>query len=151
MFSQEKADIICARLAEGESLNAICKDADMPAESTVRSWALDDVHGFSANYARAREIGYEKHAEQIIDLADEARIGVKITRKADGGIEEVEGDMVERSRLQIDARKWILAKMLPKKYGDKLDLAHSGTVGVRQMTWDVVDTAEATQAGSKGV
>lgn len=119
-YTPEISAAICARLADGESLNAICKDEDMPAESTVRAWALDNVHGFTANYARAREIGYEKHADLIIKLADDARIGTKTTRKASGDVETVEGDMVERSRLQIDARKWILSKMLPKKYGDKV-------------------------------
>jgi hypothetical protein len=130
MYSQEKADAICARLAQGESLNAICKDDDMPAESTVRAWALDNVGGFSAKYARAREIGYEVHADKIIDLADECRIGTKRTTKVTGEVETVEGDMVERSRLQIDARKWMLSKMLPKKYGDKLDLNHGGEMTV---------------------
>ena len=124
MYTQEKGDAICARLAQGESLNAICKDDDMPAESTVRMWALDDVGGFAANYARAREIGYEAHADKIIDLADECRIGIKRTTKVTGEVEMVEGDMVERSRLQIDARKWMLAKMLPKKYGDKIEATH---------------------------
>ena len=130
MFSQEKADAICARLAEGESLNAICKDDDMPAESTVRMWALDDVCGFAAKYARAREIGYEAHADKIIDLADQCRIGVKRTTKVTGEVESVEGDMVERSRLQIDARKWMLAKMLPKKYGDKIEHDHKGGISL---------------------
>lgn len=133
MFTQEKADAICARLAQGESLNSICKDEDMPAESTVRAWALDDVGGFAAKYARAREIGYEVHADKIIDLADQCRIGVKRTTKASGEVEEVEGDMVERSRLQIDARKWMLAKMLPKRYGDKLDLNHGGEIGFKRI------------------
>lgn len=139
MYSQEKADAICARLAQGESLNAICKDEDMPAESTVRAWALDDVGGFSAKYARAREIGYEAHADRIIELADECRLGVKRTTKASGETETVEGDMVERSRLQIDARKWMLAKMLPKRYGEKLDLNHSGGVRFERIETVVVD------------
>lgn len=130
LFDQAKADAICARLAEGESLNAICKDADMPAESTVRAWALDDVEGFAAKYARAREIGYEVHADKIIDLADECRVGVKRTTKVTGEVELVEGDMVERSRLQIDARKWMLAKMLPKKYGDKIEHDHKGGISL---------------------
>jgi hypothetical protein len=141
MFSQEKADAICARLAEGESLRAICETEGMPAESTVRAWALDNVEGFSAQYARAREIGYERHADQIIELADQSRVGVKRTTRADGAVELVEGDMVERSRLQVDARKWILAKMLPKRFGDKVDLHHSGAVQFQKIECVVVDPA----------
>ena len=113
----------------------------MPPESTVRAWALDDVQGFAANYALAREIGYEKHADLILKYADECRIGVKTTRKASGEVETVEGDMVERSRLQIDARKWILSKMLPKKYGDKVTLSgdSDNPVRVESVTRTIVD------------
>jgi len=96
MYSKGMADLICERLAQGESLNAICKDEGMPAESTVRTWVLTDSEGFAANYARAREIGYEHHADAIIDLADQSRVGVKRTTKGNGDVEEVEGDMVER-------------------------------------------------------
>ena len=122
IYTQELADMICERLAQGESLNAICADEGLPAESTVRGWHLDDVQGFGAKYARARELGYERHAEEIIALADACRVGTKTTVKANGDEETVTGDMVDRSRLQIESRKWILSKMLPKKYGDKLAL-----------------------------
>lgn len=121
MFDQLKADAICARLADGESLNAICKSAGMPAESTVRAWALDDVQGFSAKYMRAREIGYDRLADELLEIADNTQAGVKTTTKA-SGVETTEGDMIEHRRLRVDTRKWMLAKMLPKKYGDKLDL-----------------------------
>lgn len=148
MFSQVKADIICERLAMGESLNAICQEDEMPAESTVRTWVLNDVEGFAANYTRAREIGYEHHADLILDLADKSRKGVKRTVKANGDVEEVEGDMVERSRLQIDARKWILAKMLPKRYGDRLDLNHSGRIQTsREMTEEELASIAAGSGG----
>lgn len=124
-YSQEIADAICARLAEGESLNAICQTEGMPAESTVRSWALDDVEGFAAKYARAREIGYERLADEILRIADTPQPGTKTVSKATG-IETTEGDMIEHRRLQVDARKWMLAKMLPKKYGDKVEQTIQG-------------------------
>ena len=116
-----KADLVLQRLADGESLNAICNDADMPAESTVRSWARDDVDGFAAKYARAREIGYDRLGEEILRIADTPQLGEIRTAKADGGEEVKYADMIEHRRLQVDTRKWMLAKMLPKKYGDKID------------------------------
>lgn len=73
-------------------------------------------------YERAREAQALTMAEQIITIADECRQGVKTTTKPDGSVETVVGDMVERSRLQIDARKWLAGKMAPKKYGDRLAL-----------------------------
>lgn len=121
-FDQKTADDICARLAEGESLNRICKDDGLPAESTVRAWVLDDIAGFAAKYTRARELQAHKLAEEIIDIADTTELGVKRTTKA-SGVETTEGDMIEHRRLRVDARKWYLSKVLPKSYGDKLTVA----------------------------
>ena len=127
MFSQELADIICKRLSEGESLRAICRDDGMPTEATIRNWAMIDYHGFFAQYARAREIGYAVMAEELLELSDKPNIGTKEVSKATG-LEITTGDNVDRTRLQIDTRKWLLSKMLPKIYGDKQQIEHSGTL-----------------------
>ena len=100
IYTEELASRICERLAAGESLRKICADDDMPDRSTVRAWALDNPI-FSAQYARAREIGWTDIAEDLLDIADD---------KA--------GDP-SRDRLRVDTRKWLLSKMLPKVYGDK--------------------------------
>lgn len=124
-FVPEVVATILERLAQGESLNAICKDENMPPESTVRSWVLDDIDGIAAKYARARELQAEYWADEIVKLADESRIGIK-TKDTAFGTETTTGDMVERTRLQIETRKWLLSKLIPKKYGDKLDVTSDG-------------------------
>ena len=107
----------------------------MPDESTVRAWVLDDVEGFGPQYARAREIGYDCMAEELLQIADTPSLGVKTVTKPNGDIETTLGDMTDHRRIQIDARKWMLSKMLPKRYGDKLDLNHSGRIATqREMT-----------------
>jgi hypothetical protein len=70
-YTEAIAEEICARLAEGESLRAICCSPRMPPESTVREWVDDDRGGdenggpgFAARYARARQHGYERMAEE---------------------------------------------------------------------------------------
>ena len=103
LYNDEVAEHICRRLSDGISLNEICKAENMPAESTVRSWALNNTHGFSANYSHAREIQAQKWADQIVEIADTAE---------DANI----------ARLRVDARKWICSKLLPKIYGDRLEL-----------------------------
>ena len=127
-YTPEIASEICLMLSEGKSLRSICRKASFPTESTVREWALDNVNGFSAHYARAREIGYSRLAEEILTIADTPKLGKKI-KKTDDGEETVIGDMVEHRKLQIDARKWMLSKMLPKVYGDKLSLEGGGEGG----------------------
>lgn len=129
-YSPELADEICRRLAEGESLNAICQGPDMPGESAVRAWALENVDGFSAKYTRARELQAHFLADEIVRISNTPVIGQKRKIDADGMEEITEGDMIEHRRLQVDARKWYLSKVLPKVYGDKLALEHSGTVGI---------------------
>ena len=56
LYTPALADAICKRIAEGESLRAICRDPDMPSEGTVRDWAREDRDGFGARYRLAREL-----------------------------------------------------------------------------------------------
>lgn len=128
-FTPELARKICELLAEGKGLRQVCTEEGMPAESTVRSWAIDDVQGFGAQYTRAREIGYLGLGDEILDIADTPMVGSRSVSKP-SGLEITEGDMIEHRRLQVDARKWVLSKMLPKIYGDKLETTHKGSVGV---------------------
>ncbi|MCQ9145120.1 MULTISPECIES: hypothetical protein [Brucella/Ochrobactrum group] len=102
-FTQELAVHICAEIASGRSLRSVCTESGMPAESTVRLWVTDDRHGFSAQYARAREAQMDAMTEDILEIADTGN-----------------EDDAQRARLRIDARKWLMSKMAPKKYGDKL-------------------------------
>lgn len=68
-YSQAIAHRICERLAAGESLRAICRDKDFPPESTVRGWVLD-LPDFAAQYARARDLGCDARADEILEIAD---------------------------------------------------------------------------------
>ena len=106
VYSADKAEEILKRLAEGESLNKICQDDHLPPRTTVLQWQTDDREGFSVKYARARETGYLKLADELLGIADAS------------------GEDVQRDRLRVDTRKWLLSKMLPKVFGDKV--THQG-------------------------
>ncbi len=125
---------IFERLAAGESLRAICQAEHLPSDFAVRNWVIQDKPpGISSRYAHARSMGLDSQAEEIIEIADTCRIGEKRkiiegTQDKEGNIgpDQVEvttGDMIERARLQVDARKWLLSKMRPDKYGDRTVLA----------------------------
>ena len=128
VFTQEIFDRICERMAEGESLRAICKTKGFPAKRTVMRWVEND-EALQKQYAKAQMDRIDHYAEQIVDIADECRVGKKVTTKANGDVETVEVDMVERAKVQIDARKWICARMAPKKYGDRVLNEHAGADG----------------------
>lgn len=119
-FTTEVAARICEGLAEGRSLRDVCADEDMPAESTVRAWALEDREGFSAQYARAREIGYHAMADELMDIADNGMNDWMERRGEEDAGWVANGEHIQRSRLRVDTRKWMLSKVLPKVYGDKV-------------------------------
>jgi hypothetical protein len=124
-------DAICERIAQGESLQAICKSDGMPSRQAVLKWLASDPE-FVAQYARAREEQADHYADEIVAIADEPPD--LITRSTGDGEEDVEvaldGAAIQRQRLRIDARKWVAAKLKPKRYGDKVDVEHGGTVTV---------------------
>lgn len=121
-FSQELFDRICERISEGESLRAICEDADMPNKANVLRWvAADDA--LRDQYARAMETRADVHFEEMLAIADSPMLGEIVTVKDDGKTETRTEDMLGHRRLQVDTRKWILARMNPRKYGEKLELA----------------------------
>jgi hypothetical protein len=139
-FTEAHADQICEQLSEGVSLRKICKRPGMPNISTVFRWLGDDRYAkFRDQYARAREAQADTLADEIIYLADTPKVGTVTTVKAvtiDGAsVEEVTTkklDMIGHRRLQVDARKWLAAKLAPKKYGDRLELG--GEVGLKTVS-----------------
>lgn len=123
-YSQSIADEICDRIANGETLRAICREAGMPAWRTVYDWRVSHPQ-FAARIAQARELGYDAIAEEALDIADTPVEGVRREESADG-YKEIRDDMLGHRRLQVDTRLKLLAKWAPKKYGDKIDVTTGG-------------------------
>lgn len=138
-FTQEMADLICDRLADGRSLRDICGDEDMPARATVFKW-LGQNKIFVDQYARAREAQADKLADEILQIADD---GQNDTYLDDDGNKRTDQDVIGRSRLRVDARKWLASKMAPKKYGDRIETNIQGNLtvnSVRELTDDELAT-----------
>jgi transposase-like protein len=125
-YSPELADAICELVAEGESIRTICKAEGMPAKSTIFKW-LREHKDFSDQYARAKEDQLEALADEILEIADDKSNDVS------GELQMPNGVAVQRAKLQTDTRKWLLAKLVPKKYGDKLDMNLGGEVGIKSI------------------
>jgi len=112
-YSDALARRICERIAAGESLRAVCRDADMPSTQAVFKWLLDDRReAFRQWYSLAREVQADVLADELVDIADAAH----------------DKDEAALAKLRIDTRKWVAAKLRPKKYGDKIDLR--GHIGI---------------------
>lgn len=119
-FTPEIGERICELLMEGMTLREACRQDGMPAESTVRRWAAEDVEGFFAQYTRAREIGYMAMADEVVEISDNGTNDWMERNGKDDEGWEANGEHLQRSRLRVDTRKWLLSKALPKMYGDKL-------------------------------
>jgi hypothetical protein len=127
--SPETATKICTLLAEGMSLRAICKMDGLPDKTTVLRWLADDSE-FCTQYARAREAQADEMADELLEIADDGTNDWMLRQGKDGADAwAVNGEHIQRSRLRVDARKWLMSKLRPKKYGDRIDLAHGGPNG----------------------
>lgn len=121
-FKQSIADAICLRMISGESLRSICRDDDMPGATTVFAW-LRERPEFQKQYARAQLDRADHMAEEILDIADDSRNDTEWRGRDGQEYEVANSEWIARSRVRIDARKWLMGKMNPKKYGDRVALA----------------------------
>jgi hypothetical protein len=120
IFSPELAEHICAELACGRSLRSICRADDMPALRTIFYW-LRTNPDFLHQYEMAKVESADALIEEILDIADDAS-GDYI--EDDEGNRKFNSENVQRSRLRVDARKWIASKLKPKRWGERVDMNH---------------------------
>lgn len=129
-FSQELADRICIAIMDGTPLREIATSCEIHVTSIFK-W-LQDRPGFSDQYARAREIQAELMADELKSIADEVPEITTVTTSPSGSMSErraLDSAGVYRNRLRVDTRKWIAAKLLPKKYGEHIKVEASGPNG----------------------
>lgn len=115
--AERKRAYVLRRLAAGDSIAEICRNQEAPSQDTVYKWVLEGGR-FAEMYAQARQIQAERLFDELLRISDQLdEVG------PDGKRDRA---AIDRARLMIDTRKWILAKMLPKKYGDLSKLEISG-------------------------
>jgi hypothetical protein len=118
-FNQAIADAVCDMLEDGASLRKACESVGT-THSTIIHWTKEN-EAFLNQYTRAREVGYKLLADEIIDIADEKEVQVRYD--GEDTTLDLSPTAIARNRLRVDTRKWMLSKMLPKIYGDKLELS----------------------------
>jgi hypothetical protein len=118
--TEEVGAFICERIARGDSLREICRDnQQLPDRKIIHRWLLREP-AFRDNY-NTRELGCDVWFDQIMEIADDASKDTK-----DG---KPDWEAPQRSRLRVDARKWICSKLNPRKYGERLSTEISGPNG----------------------
>jgi hypothetical protein len=107
-------DIITQISRDGLSLRKVLNQSAMPSSKTFYEWIDEDKEKVK-QYARACQDRQDLLFDEILEIADENEADIY---KDDDGNVKIDGNTVQRSRLKVDARKWALSKMNPKKFGD---------------------------------
>lgn len=127
--SVELINKICMRIMQGESVNSICKDDDMPCKATVCLWLSkafdkepDELHVlFLDKYNNARQVQAEFGADEMKDISDDGSNDWMIKRTRSGEVTVLlDHEHVMRSKLRIETRRWNAERLLAKKYGPNM-------------------------------
>ncbi len=118
-FKESIANEILERIALGEPLTHICKDAHMPNVSTVFNWEKI-IEGFSEKVTRARELSADTMSYQIIEIAEENPV---CSTEGDGWSKtSVDPAGVQRNKLRIETRIKLMQMLKRKTYGEKVEI-----------------------------
>jgi hypothetical protein len=131
-WSQAVAVAILGRIADGESVRKICESEGMPSSRAVWDWLGDSgkMVGdelFSSAYARAKAIGLEIRADELLEIADDTAGDLIVS---EDGTTRVDHEAINRAKLRIDTRKWLLERLASQKYSPTAIVKHTGSIGV---------------------
>jgi hypothetical protein len=115
-FQDEQFALVCERMAEGETLSAICKEADTPSRATFLRWVKNDT-GRTKAYQLARQAQADFYFDQIKDLAFDSSNDTVVNER---GTAVCNHEWVARTRVKVDSLKWIASKLDPVKFGDRM-------------------------------
>lgn len=139
LYTPELAEVICDRLADGESLIAICRgDPDMPTPATVYRW-VRRIPDFSDMYQDARQC----QGDYLFDEAREVALSATPANE-------------RARRLHFDVIRWQAARLSPNKYCERLVAQNAAeeeqpmTVVIRKFTDDPNASPEAREALNRG-
>lgn len=140
MYAPDVKDAVCEHIASGKSIREIAKLDGMPSMPTVFRWLTEDKL-FQEQYARAREAQADTLFEEMLEIADDATNDWMERNGQDNAGWQLNGEHVQRSKLRIEARKWMAGKLRPKVYGDKVELAGpgGGPIQFEKIVREVVD------------
>lgn len=128
-YTLELGLAICERVAMGETLSAVCRDREMPSRATVYRWQEHDA-AFRDTYRRAREMQMQSWGDEIVEIADDTTLDT-VTKVTPQGreYETVDHENIQRSKLRVSTRQWLMARLNPALYGDRVEHDHTGMVG----------------------
>ncbi len=126
IYTPELAARICERISKGEAITALCDEDEMPSYQTLNDWAAGRTReaaaaGFPEAYARARDNRIARMADELQSIADDGTNDyVEKETRSGRVVIALDREHVARSDLRIKTRQWLLARMAPRDWGDRL-------------------------------
>lgn len=102
-------------VSAGKTLQSYSRQKGKPSVSLIQVWRDNDP-AFAANFARARDLGYDAIAAEVMEIADTP---------------SDHPDDVQHRKLRTWTRLQLLAKWDPRRYGDRAKLEHSGGISLK--------------------
>jgi len=130
-YRQRIVEMVCESTKDTEyGIRRICDafrkdDQTFPPARTIRTW-ISESEELKAQYACAKEYQIEHMADQILEISDDSSLDMAFN---EDGKPFVDHEHIQRSKLRVDSRKWLLSKINPKKYGDKISQEITGKDG----------------------
>ena len=146
LYSEELADRICEEIATNtSSLQRICEsNPDFPQFKTIFKWLHEkDKEYFIDKYAHAKKMQADLMVEELTDISDNGQTDYYVDDK---GNFKVDHENIQRSKLRVDTRKWIASKILPKKFGERLDLTTGGEKLNSEQQFDLTKLSDGALA-----
>lgn len=118
-WAKDWQEQLCLRIESGRSARSVSGDGDMPDWATVKRY-LEAEPEFSAQYARACEGRADALVDELLEIADDGSNDWMEKNDPESPGYVANGEHIQRSRVRVDARKWLVGKLAPKKYGDRM-------------------------------
>jgi phenylpyruvate tautomerase PptA (4-oxalocrotonate tautomerase family) len=138
-YTEEEKKHLAYKVVDGMQTNGIsthkaCEAADLPITTFMR-WVQQDKT-LQEHYAQARQALIERIAAEVMEIADAPPEREPLTGKIDAA-------SVRKQQLQVDTRKWLLSKLAPKRYGEKVVVVdeNDSPLQINNITRQVIDVA----------
>jgi len=144
MTKQEKQDIIteiCEKVAEGDSVRKVLRENKLICRTTFYE-IIDENEDLANQYIRACALREELIFDDILNISDKQDKDVYLDKDKN---DVVDHNVIARSRLMVDSRKWMLGKMNPKKYGDISKLQVEGGDPNKPIIFQEVKTYDSNE------
>ena len=128
-YSEEVVEKVCNHVANGGSLRALMReDKTIPSYYVLFGW-MQEHPEFEDKWRTARAFNADALFDEILEISNTPVDTIMTVQRAKGNVETTKKDAVEHRRLQIESRKWMIEKLAPRKYGNKITTEISGPDG----------------------